>query len=54
MLRAVVDPGVLVSALISSKGPPSLLLEELIRPRLRLVASPLLRAERSTRSTRLT
>ncbi len=44
MLRAVADPGVLVSALIG-RGTPAHLVDELLLNRWRLVASPLLGAE---------
>jgi putative PIN family toxin of toxin-antitoxin system len=43
--RAVLDPGVLVSALISPKGAPARLLEQARKGELELIASPLLLAE---------
>lgn len=45
MIRAVVDPGVLVSALVAPKGPPGAMLEALLNGRWQLVASPWLLEE---------
>lgn len=45
MRRAVFDPGVLVSALITPSGTPAKLLAEARRGDLELIASPLLLAE---------
>ena len=45
MRRAVLDPGVLVSALITPAGTPAKLLAEVRADELELIASPLLLAE---------
>lgn len=48
MLRAVVDPGVLVSALVAPSGPPGRLLGALLDGRWQLIASPWLLEELRT------
>lgn len=45
MLRAVVDPGVLISAVLSKRGAPAALIVELRRQTFELVVSPQLLAE---------
>lgn len=40
MLRAVLDPGVLISAVLSKRGAPSQLIDELRRQAFELVVSP--------------
>ena len=45
MRRLVVDPGVLVSALITPSGPPAEIVRAILDERLRLVACPHLLAE---------
>jgi putative PIN family toxin of toxin-antitoxin system len=45
MLRAVLDPGVLISAAISPRGAPALLLSEWLEGSYELVVSPSLLAE---------
>ncbi|MFX8385659.1 PIN domain-containing protein, partial [Acinetobacter baumannii] len=45
MIRAVLDPGVLVAALLSSQGAPAQLLRLLVKGHFQLVLSPKLLEE---------